>query len=139
LSIAAFYCDADAEEQAMDRYDPIAYQSHSLLFLRPDLRMGFMDYMDHTVIRSVSALVPEKQYQEPIQQRHTWFCSAEIRCYDARDFVDSEKFAQAIWPQVRHVAIAFSKTLWAVDLAPTSEPKLADEAGGGEASPMSTD
>jgi hypothetical protein len=112
----------------MNKYDPIAYQSHSLLFLRPDLRMGFIDYMDRAVIRSVSALIPDKQYQEPIQQRQTWFCSAEIMCYDARDFIDSEEFARAIWPQVRHVAIAFSKTLWAVDLASESEPKLTGEA-----------
>jgi hypothetical protein len=99
--------------------------------------MGFIDYMDRTVVRSVSALIPDKEYQEPIQQRQTWYCSAEIMCYDARDFIDSEEFAKAIWPKIRHVAIAFTKTLWAVDLATSFEPKLAEEAGAGKGPPVS--
>lgn len=119
----------------MDKYDPIAYQSHSLLFLRPDLRMGFIDYLDRSVIKSISALIPDKDYQEPIQGRQTWFCSAEIKCYDARDFLDAEGYARGIWPQIREVVIAFSRTLWAVDLASSFEPKLADKAGAGAARP----
>ena len=108
----------------MNRYDPIAYQAHSLLFIRPDSRMGFIDYMDRNVIKGLSALEPDKQYSEKIERRQEWFCSADIRCYDGRDFVDTEAYAREVWSTYVSVTIAFSSTLWAVDLASKFQPAL---------------
>jgi hypothetical protein len=108
----------------MNRHDPIEYQTHSLLFLRPDARMGFIDYMDRSSIKSLSALIPDKQYSEPIARRQTWYCSSDLKCYDARDFVDTDDYAKEIWPQHMGVVLAFSATLWAVDLATKFVPRL---------------
>ncbi|HYF52329.1 MAG TPA: hypothetical protein VEJ63_23180 [Planctomycetota bacterium] len=108
----------------MNRYDPIEYQRHSLLFHRPDSRMGLIDYSDRTMIKSPSALTPDREYREQIIRRQEWFCSSEIKCYDGRDFVDTREYAEEIWREYVGVTIAFSATLWAVDLAAKFEPPL---------------
>ena len=56
--------------------------------------MGFIDYMDRTVIKGLSALEPDKQYSETIERRQEWFCCQEIHCYGGRDFVNTEEYAR---------------------------------------------
>jgi hypothetical protein len=87
--------------------------------------MGFIDYTDRYSIKSLSALIPDKQYAEAISKRMKWYCWADLKCYDARDFIDSETYAREVWSQYQEVTIAFSTTLWAVDLAAKFVPKLA--------------
>jgi len=111
----------------------------------PGFKNGLHRLHGSNCIKGLSALVPDKQYSERIVTRQDWFCSSDTKCYDARDFIDTEEYAREIWMGFSNVTIAFSPTLWAImaskfdpglsveELKAKSQPQLIFPTTGGRA------